>query len=53
MKIDCRDLACPEPVINTKKSVKLLEDNGTLDELENSNASKENVIRFAKMKAYM
>jgi selenium metabolism protein YedF len=48
MKIDCRDLACPEPVINTKKSVKLLEDNGTLEVLVNSNASKENVIRFAK-----
>lgn len=48
MKIDCRDLACPEPVINTKKSLELLEDDSILEVLVNSNASKENVIRFAK-----
>jgi len=48
MKIDCRDLACPEPVINTKKSLELLGDDSILEVLVNSNASKENVIRFAK-----
>ena len=48
MKIDCRDLACPEPVINTKKALELLGDNSILEILVNSNASKENVIRFAK-----
>ena len=47
MKIDCRDLACPEPVINTKKSLELLADDSILEVLVNSNASKENVIRFA------
>lgn len=47
MKIDCRDLACPEPVINTKKSLEFLKDDGILEVLVNSNASKENVIRFA------
>ena len=48
MKIDCRNLACPEPVINTKKALELLGDNSILEILVNSNASKENVIRFAK-----
>ena len=52
MKIDCRDLACPEPVINTKKSLEFLKDNDMLDVLVNSNASKENVIRFAKNEGF-
>ncbi len=47
MKIDCRGLACPEPVINTKKSLDLLDDNALLEVLVDSNASRENVIRFA------
>ncbi|WP_024954033.1 sulfurtransferase-like selenium metabolism protein YedF [Sulfurospirillum arcachonense] len=47
MNIDCRDLACPEPVINTKKSLESLGDEGILEVLVNSTASKENVIRFA------
>ena len=47
MKIDCRGLACPEPVINTKKSLELLKDDSILEVLVDSNASKENVIRFA------
>ncbi|MDA7848325.1 sulfurtransferase-like selenium metabolism protein YedF [Sulfurospirillum sp.] len=48
MKIDCRNLACPGPVINTKKSLELLADDSILEILVNSNASKENVIRFVK-----
>lgn len=48
MKIDCRNMACPEPVINTKKSLELLANDSILEILVNSNASKENVIRFAK-----
>ena len=48
MKIDCRGLACPEPVINTKKSLEILPDDSILEVLVDSNASKENVIRFAK-----
>jgi selenium metabolism protein YedF len=47
MKIDCRGLACPEPVINTKKSLELLENDSILEVLVDSNASRENVIRFA------
>jgi len=48
MKIDCRGLACPEPVIHTKKSLELLPEDSILEVLVDSNASKENVIRFAK-----
>jgi len=48
MKIDCCGLACPEPVINTKKSLEILPDDSILEVLVDSNASKENVIRFAK-----
>lgn len=48
MKIDCRDLVCPEPVLNTKKSLELLDNNSKLNVLVNTNAAKENVIRFAK-----
>ena len=47
MKIDCRGLACPEPVINTKKSLELLENDSILEVLVDSNASRQNVIRFA------
>jgi len=48
MKIDCCGLACPEPVINTKKSLEILPDDSILEVLVDSTASKENVIRFAK-----
>ncbi len=48
MKIDCRDLPCPEPVINTKNSLELLGEDSILEIIVNSNASKENVIRFVK-----
>ncbi|TXE78335.1 sulfurtransferase-like selenium metabolism protein YedF [Campylobacter peloridis] len=48
MKIDCRDLACPRPVIETKKALENLKQNENLEILLNSQASKENVIRFLK-----
>ncbi|AJC85877.1 sulfurtransferase-like selenium metabolism protein YedF [Campylobacter sp. RM16704] len=48
MKIDCRDLACPRPVIETKKALENLKGNEKLEILLNSQASKENVIRFLK-----
>jgi selenium metabolism protein YedF len=48
MKIDCRGLACPEPVINTKKALEAMPDDAILEVLVDSKASKENVIRFAK-----
>ncbi len=48
MRIDCRNLPCPEPVIQTKKSLELLENDSILEVLVNSTASKENVMRFAR-----
>ena len=52
MKIDCRGLDCPEPVINTKKSLELLGENAILEVLVNAHSSKENVIRFAKNEGF-
>ncbi|WP_291952489.1 sulfurtransferase-like selenium metabolism protein YedF [Campylobacter sp.] len=48
MKIDCRDLACPRPVIETKKALEELKGNEKLQILLNSIVSKENVMRFLK-----
>ncbi|MCR6590766.1 transcriptional regulator [Campylobacter insulaenigrae] len=48
MKIDCRDLACPRPVIETKKALEELKENENLQILLNSVASRENIIRFLK-----
>lgn len=48
MKIDCRDLACPRPVIETKKALERLLKDENLEILLNSQASKENVTRFLK-----
>ncbi len=48
MKINCSGLACPEPVLQTKKALESLGENGILEVVVNSIASKENVIRFAQ-----
>lgn len=48
MKLDCCGLACPEPVLQTKKALETLPNDAVLEVLVNSLASKENVIRFAK-----
>ncbi|WP_458700254.1 sulfurtransferase-like selenium metabolism protein YedF [Sulfurospirillum sp. 1307] len=48
MKIDCRNLACPEPVIQTKKALDSLPDDSILEVLVNAKSSVENVERFAK-----
>lgn len=52
MKIDCRDLACPEPVINTKNALEKMPEDSILEVLVNSPASIENVERFAKNEGY-
>jgi len=52
MKIDCRNLICPEPVINTKKSLELLPNNSTLEVIVNTNSSRENVRRYAKNEGF-
>jgi len=48
--IDCKNLACPTPVIKTKEAYESLFDGGILEVELNSYASIENVKRFAKSK---
>ncbi|MBR8461647.1 sulfurtransferase-like selenium metabolism protein YedF [Campylobacter sp. faydin G-105] len=46
MQLDCRNLACPEPVIRTKLTLNTLKDGESLEILLNSLASYENVSKF-------
>ena len=48
MQIDCRNLACPEPVIRTKNALEGLKNSEKLEILVNSIAPKENISRFLK-----
>lgn len=48
MQIDCRNLACPEPVIRTKNALEGLKNGEKLEILINSIAPKENISRFLK-----
>jgi len=48
MKLDCKDLDCPKPVIKTKEAFENLGDDDFLDVELNSYSSVENVKRFAK-----
>jgi len=48
MKIDCSGLACPEPVLQTKKALETLPNDSILEVTVSSVASKENVTRFAQ-----
>jgi selenium metabolism protein YedF len=52
MKIDCCGLACPEPVLQTKKALESLPNDSILEVLVNSVASKENVLRYAQNAGY-
>ncbi len=52
MKIDCCDLACPEPVLRTKKALEELENNSILEVMVNSVSSIENIKRFASKQGY-
>lgn len=52
MKLDCCNLACPEPVLQTKKALETLPNNAILEILVNSEASRENVIRFVQNAGY-
>ncbi len=47
MRIDCKDLACPEPVLRTKKALEALGDDAILELELNSVSSVENCKRFA------
>lgn len=48
MQIDCRNLACPEPVIRTRNALEGLKNGEKLEILVNSIAPKENISRFLK-----
>ncbi len=48
VKLDCKNLACPEPVLKTKDAWEELDDDSILDIELNSISSIENVKRFAK-----
>ncbi len=45
-KIDCRNMACPQPVLETKKALEEMKE-GVLDVIVNSIASIQNVKRYA------
>jgi selenium metabolism protein YedF len=45
-KIDCRNMACPQPVLETKKALEEMEE-GILEVLVNSVSSVQNVKRYA------
>jgi len=47
MRIDCKDLDCPEPVLRTKKALESLGDEGILEVELNTVSSIENCKRFA------
>lgn len=47
-KIDCRNLGCPVPVLETKKALESLQNGQSLIVLLNSETSKENVLRFLR-----
>lgn len=50
IKIDCRGLSCPEPVINTKKALK--ENGDGVVVLVDSFVSHENITRFCNASGY-
>lgn len=52
MIIDCKDLPCPQPVLNTKNALQELGDAGVLEVKINSNAAKENISRFVSNYGY-
>jgi len=52
MRIDCCDLACPEPVLRTKKALEELPQDSILEVLVNSLSSVANVRRFAENQGY-
>ena len=49
MQIDCRNLACPEPVIRTKNALESLKVGEKLEILVNSIATKENISRLTSL----
>jgi selenium metabolism protein YedF len=52
MTLDCCGLACPEPVLRTKKALESLPDDSILDVLVDQESSVVNVRRFAENNGY-
>ncbi|WP_456456224.1 sulfurtransferase-like selenium metabolism protein YedF [Nitratifractor sp.] len=52
MTINCCDLACPEPVLRTKKALEELPEDSILEVRVNSASSVANVQRFARNQGY-
>ena len=48
IKIDVMGLACPLPVIQTKKALRNIEENGSVETLVDNEASMENLLKMAK-----
>lgn len=46
MRIDCKDLDCPKPVVETKKALENLNNEENLEIVLNSIISKNNVLKF-------
>ncbi|MBZ7955866.1 sulfurtransferase-like selenium metabolism protein YedF [Campylobacter molothri] len=46
MRIDCKDLDCPKPVVETKKALENLNNGDSLEIVLNSIISKNNVLKF-------
>lgn len=51
-ELDCRNLACPEPVLKSKKALQSLKIGENLSIRLNSLASKENVARFLRSQGF-
>ena len=50
-KIDCRGLACPKPIVNTKRALNDIE-SGTITVVVDNKTSLENIKRLAKESGY-
>ncbi|TDT50477.1 sulfurtransferase-like selenium metabolism protein YedF [Fonticella tunisiensis] len=50
-RLDCKGLACPKPVILTKKELEAM-DSGELEVVVDNETAKENVTKFAKSQGY-
>ena len=48
IKIDAMGLACPLPVIQTKKALRNIEENGSVETMVDNESSMENLLKMAK-----
>lgn len=48
MRIDCTNMSCPQPVIETKNALEKIQIGGVLEVVVNSDIVKQNVLKFFK-----